>query len=46
MSRFSASAIMADTMLAASWSVSTSRMNDRSIFSTSNGMCRRRASDE
>ena len=31
--------IIADTMLAASRSVSTSRMKERSIFSTSNGMC-------
>ncbi len=37
---------MAPTMLAASRSVSTSRMNDRSIFRMSTGMCFNRASDE
>ena len=37
MPRFCASAIMAETMLAASRSVSTSRTNERSIFRMSNG---------
>src|SRR5439155_14569653 len=44
--RFEAREIMAETMLAFCGSVSTSRTKIRSIFRTSTGMCRSRASDE
>ena len=44
--RLWASEIIADTMLAASRSLSNSRTNERSILRMSTGMCFRRASDE
>ena len=46
MPRLLASEIIALTMLAASRSLSTSRMNDRSILRMSTGMCLSRASEE
>jgi len=46
MPRFDASAIIAETMLPASRSRSTSRMNERSIFKMSTGRCFSLASEE